>query len=185
MTYFITANKNKFEEVKSMLGLPIEQLSIDLPEIQSLEAEEIIRLKLLAAQEHATGQYIVEDTSLYLDALEGKLPGPFIKWFLEVLKPAGIARLVAQMGNDNAIAKTIVGYCDENGEMHFFTGVQKGTIVAPRGEKDFGWGPIFQPEGETRTFGEMDKEEKFQASMRALAVKQLKVFLVSSGSIHD
>lgn len=180
MIYFVSGNKNKFEEVKAMLGLPLEQLDIDLPETQSLNGEEIIRHKLVAAEAHATGEYIVEDTSLYLDCLNGQLPGPLIKWFLEALKPEGIANLASAMGNTKAIAKSIVGYANSKGEMHFLEGTQKGTIVAPRGEKDFGWGPIFQPEGDTRTFGEIDRDEKYQTSMRAIAVHKLRDFLIRS-----
>ena len=79
--YFITGNKNKFEEVKSILP-NTEQLDIDLPEIQDIDAKIIIRAKLLAALKHKDGEFIVEDTSLYLDCLGG-LPGPLIKWFMK------------------------------------------------------------------------------------------------------
>jgi XTP/dITP diphosphohydrolase len=36
----------------------------------------------------------------------------------------------------------------------------EGTIVAPRGDKGFGYDPQFLPEGHARTFGEMSSEEK-------------------------
>ena len=120
MIYFVTGSKNKFEEVKNMLGLPMEQLSIDLPEPQSLDAQEIIRQKLLAAEEHAKGEYIVEDTSLYMEALGGKLPGPFIKWFSQVLRPEGLADMAIKLGNTKALAQSIIGFANEKGEMHFF-----------------------------------------------------------------
>ena len=81
--YFITGNKNKFEEVKSILP-EIEQLDVDLPEIQDIDAQNIIRFKLLEALRHHAGEFIVEDTSLYFDCLKG-LPGPLIKWFLETI----------------------------------------------------------------------------------------------------
>lgn len=177
MLKFITGNKDKFEEVRQMLGLPLEQLGIDLPEPQSLDAQEIIREKLLAAEAHAKGEYIVEDTSLYFECFDYKLPGPFIKWFLKVQKPQGLYEVVQKMGSDKCTARTIFGYANEDGQMHFFEGVQEGMIVAPRGDKDFGWGPIFQPSGETRTFGEMEREEKFKSSMRAVALTKLKEFL--------
>jgi len=31
----------------------------------------------------------------------------------------------------------------------------KGTIVAPRGDKNFGWDPIFQPEGYDKTYADL------------------------------
>ena len=174
---FITGNKNKFEEVQKMLGLPLERLEIDLPEIQSLDAEEIIRHKLLSAEEHAKGKYIVEDTSIYLECLGNKLPGPLIKWFEKAIEPKGISELAQKMGNQKATARTIVGFADEDGGMHFFEGVQRGLMVAPRGDKDFGWGPIFQPEGSSKTYGEMERDEKYSISMRAIAVHKLHDYL--------
>jgi len=50
----------------------------------------------------------------------------------------------------------------------------KGTIVEPRGETNFGWDPIFQPEGYTKTFAEMSADEKNSLSMRKLAAEKLK-----------
>ena len=87
--YFITGNKGKLAEVQSILG-NVEALDIDLPEIQSLDAQEIIKAKLEEAQKDQTGEFIVEDNSLYLEGLNG-LPGPLIKWFEEALGNEGIA----------------------------------------------------------------------------------------------
>lgn len=83
MIYFITGNKNKFEEVRAILP-DAEQLDIDLPEIQEIDAHGIIRAKLHAAFAHEEGEFIVEDLSFYLECLNG-LPGPLIKWFLKTI----------------------------------------------------------------------------------------------------
>lgn len=174
---FITGNKRKFEEIQSILGLELEQLVIDLPEIQEIDAKEIIRRKLLAAQEHEKGDYIVEDTSLYLDCLNGKLPGPLIKWFEKVMGNDGIVEMVEKLGDDKAEARVLIGYSAKNGDIHFFDGAVRGRIVKARGDKDFGWGPIFQPEGKDKTFGEMEREEKHDFSMRGIAARKLKEFL--------
>ena len=77
----------------------------------------------------------------------------------------------------NAEVKTIIGYAKNREKMYFFEGVVKGTIVQPRGEYDFGWDPIFQPEGYAKTFAEIGPEEKSKISMRRIAVKQLQEFL--------
>lgn len=174
--YFITGNKNKFEEVKVFLP-EIKQLDIDLPEIQETDAREIIRQKLLAAEKHAKGEYIVEDTSLYLDCLGGSLPGPLVKWFEKTIGIDVIAALAKKMGSCGATAKTIIGYADIGNTMEFFEGTARGSIVSPRGKNDFGWGPIFKPEGCDKTFGEMTREEKHAISMRRLAIDELKKFL--------
>ncbi|MGB7958209.1 MAG: non-canonical purine NTP pyrophosphatase [Minisyncoccia bacterium] len=176
---FVTGNKDKFEEVRSILGIPLERSDIELPEIQSLDAKEVLRGKLNAAEKHARGEYIVEDTSLYLECLKGALPGPFIKWFEKGIGNEGIAKMAECMGDDRAEARALIGYLSASGEMRFFEGAVRGKIVAPRGNKDFGWGPIFQPEGYQKTFGEMDRAEKHAISMRGIAARKLKGFLES------
>ena len=80
-------------------------------------------------------------------------------------------------GNFNAEAKVIIGYSNSVGEISFFEGNTKGTIVAPRGTEGFGWDPIFQPEGYEKTFAELGVEEKNKFSMRRIAVEKVKEFL--------
>ena len=171
--YFITGNKSKFEEVKSILG-NVEQLDIDLPEIQEIDARKIIKAKLLEALRHRKGEFFVEDTSLYLDCLKG-LPGPLIKWFLKTIGNEGLYKITEKLGNNKAEAKTIIGYA-KGGEIHFFEGKITGKIVSPRGT-GFGWDPIFQPGGFSKTFGEMTSHEKNKISMRKAALTKLKDYL--------
>ena len=175
MLYFITGNKNKFSEAKAILG-EVEQLEIDLPEIQSADAHEIIRAKLKEALHHHDGEFIIEDTSLYFDCLGG-LPGPLIKWFLGALGAAGLTEITAKLGNPAAEAKTIIGHAKNHDELFFFEGSIKGKIVAPRGETTFGWDPIFLPDGYDKTFAEMSRNEKNGISMRRIALNKLKEFL--------
>ena len=173
--YFITGNKNKFQEVKSILG-NVKQLNIDLPEIQSIDAKEIIRAKLIEALNHKDGGFIVEDTSLYFDCLKG-LPGPLIKWFMKTIGNQGLFDLVDRLGNNSAEAKTIIGYAKNKNKIYFFEGLIRGKIVSMRGDSKFGWDPIFQPEGFSKTFAEMTSEEKNPISMRGKALNELKEFL--------
>lgn len=170
--YFITGNKGKLAEVQSVLP-DIKALDIDLPEIQSLDAHEIIKAKLEAAQKHQTGEFIVEDNSLYLEGIKG-LPGPLIKWFLKTVGNDGLYKMAEAFGNFNAEAKVVIGYSNPAGEIFFYEGSTKGTIVAARGDQGFGWDPIFQPEGYDKTFAEMGVEEKNKFSMRRIAVEKLK-----------
>jgi non-canonical purine NTP pyrophosphatase (RdgB/HAM1 family) len=173
--YFITGSKNKFVEVQTVLH-DIEQMDIDLVEIQELDAHAIIAAKLAEARKtHAGGALIVEDTSLYLNDLNG-LPGPLIKWFMKSIGNLGLAKLAQTFGGA-AVAKTIIGYADESGEVQFFEGEVHGEIVAPRGDTNFGWDPIFKPEGHDKTFAEMTAEEKNAISMRRIAAEKLKQHL--------
>jgi len=174
--YFITGNKSKFEEVKEILPA-VEQLDIDLPEIQDIDAHEIIKAKLQDAFAHKKeGKFIVEDTSLYLDCLNG-LPGPLIKWFIKTIGNDGLVNLCIKLGNSKAQAKTIIGYAKSSSEIEYFEGVLNGTIVRQRGGEGFGWDPIFLPAGYEKTLAEMSLEEKNEISMRRVAIDKLFSFL--------
>lgn len=173
--YFITSNKGKLTEVQEIIPA-VEQLDIDLPEIQDIDAQVIIRAKLEEAQKHQQGQFIVEDTSLYLDCLNG-LPGPLIKWFMKTIGNDGLYKISQGYGNYKATAKAIIGFAKDDGLIEFFEGTIEGEIVEPRGDKGFGWDPIFQPTGHTKTFAEMDQSEKNEMSMRRIALNKLKEVL--------
>jgi inosine triphosphate pyrophosphatase len=172
MIYFITSNKNKFNEIQAILPVSIEQLVLDLPEIQELDSRAIIKAKLEAAFTHHDGPFIVEDTSLELDALNG-LPGPFIKWFEQTVTNPGLATIAIQSGKTDVIARVSIGYAKDKESIEFFEGVLEGDIVAPRGENGFGWDVIFQPKGYDRTLAEMTAEEKNEISHRMQAVRKL------------
>lgn len=60
------------------------------------------------------------------------------------------------------------------GQEHVAEGRWHGTLLtAPRGEAGFGYDPLFQPEGDTRSSAEMTPEEKNAASHRGRALAQL------------
>ncbi len=154
----------------------VEQLDLELPEIQEINGQEIIKAKLREAFNHVQGELIVEDTSLYLDCLHG-LPGPLIKWFLKAMGNDGLVNLAKKFGNDKAIARTIIGYARSQEDIHFFDGTMSGRIVELKGRSGFGWDPIFLPDGHKKTFAEMSWGEKNQVSMRTIALNNLKEFL--------
>jgi inosine triphosphate pyrophosphatase len=175
--YFITGNSNKFFEVKQIIP-QIRQLKLDLDEIQELDAKKIIEHKLLEAKKKFKGSsrtaFIVEDTSLYLECVNG-LPGPFIKWFLQTIGNNGLYNLTVKFKNDNAEARTLIGYYNR-GKIRYFQGIVKGKIVSPR-YSNFGWDAIFIPEGYDEVMGEMEIDDKNEISMRGQAVRKLREYL--------
>lgn len=173
--YFVTGNQGKFKEAQKFIP-ELEMFDIDLPEIQELDSEEIIRHKLREAQAERDGNFVVEDISFQLPALNG-LPGPLIKWFLKTIGKEGVYDLVKEKEDHSACVICEIGLLYK-GKMHFFKGEVKGQIVAPRGEYGFGWDPIFKPEGSKRTFGQMPRARKADYSMRIKAFKKVKDFLV-------
>lgn len=170
--YFVTGNAGKVRELRAVVP-EIEQLDVDLPEIQHSDARKIIEAKLQEALKIHDGPLIVEDTSLYLDVLNG-LPGPLIKWFLKSIGTEGVYKMANSMGNTAASARTLIGFATEDGSIEFFEGVIEGDVVSPRGDNGFGWDEIFQPHGHAQTFAQMGREQKDKMSMRRLAAEQLK-----------
>jgi len=170
---FVSSNAGKVREVEAILGEPVEQLDLDLPEIQSLDVEAVAREKALTAFERAGRPVVVEDTGLYIDALQG-LPGALVRWFLVTIGPAGICDLIPHGAERGARARSAVAFCD--GEtVEIFTGETIGSIAPhPVGSDGFGWDPIFQPVGAAGTFAQMDQVEKTMYSMRRQALNRLR-----------
>jgi len=171
--------KKVLSEIKNIVSdnnIFIKQLDIDLPEIQDIDAHNVIKAKLIEALKHKKGSFIIEDTSLYLDCLNG-LPGPLIKFFLNTIGNEGLFNLTKKLKNNKALAKTIIGYAKNKKEIKFFEGVIEGEIVSPRGDFGFGWDKIFKPKGFNKTFSQMEEKEKSKISMRKIAAEKLKNFL--------
>ena len=182
---FVTGNAKKLEEVRAILSsggaLPVEIVSqkIDLPELQGEPAEISAEKCELAARE-VGGPVMVEDTSLCFNALGG-LPGPYIKWFLEKTGHVGLNNLLAAYEDKSAYAQCIFAFSLGPGQKPMvFDGRTPGKIVPARGPTDFGWDPVFEPEGYTTTYAEMDKEEKNKISHRYRALAKLQEHLRSS-----
>eukprot|EP00899_Mesostigma_viride_P016504 jgi/Mesvir1/24855/Mv22091-RA.1 len=164
---FVTGNVNKLREVEAILGdaVPLRNQMINLPELQG-EPEEISRQKCRLAAQQIHGPVLVEDTCLCFNALKG-LPGPYVKWFLDKLGPAGLVQLLAGFEDKTGYALCIFSFVeDETKEPIAFVGRCDGTIVPPRGPTNFGWDPIFQPLGYDQTYAEMSKEAKNAISHR-------------------
>ncbi len=174
--YFVTGNPHKFREAKALLP-QLEQVEFDLPEEQSLDPQLVIRKKLEVAKTKHDGPLIVEDTSLYLDGLNG-FPGPLIKWMAQAVSNDGIYQLCQRIHNTGAVAKTVIGY-DDGETVQFFEGEIHGEIVKPYGNEGFGWDEIFRPNGLSETFAEMGDEFKPEFSMRTHAFNQLSDYLQS------
>ena len=177
---FVSGNAKKFKEVKDIIeeGLPgytVVQIKIDLPEIQG-DPLEITKEKLKHALLKEEGPLMIEDTSLCFNALKG-LPGPYIKDFLDKLGVNGLNTLIHGFEDKSAYAQCIFGLGNKEGNLNTFVGRTPGKIVEPRGDINFGWDPIFNPDGFEETYAEMDKKIKNKISHRYNSLKLLIEFL--------
>ncbi|XP_074174385.1 inosine triphosphate pyrophosphatase isoform X3 [Rhinolophus sinicus] len=151
---FVTGNAKKLEECRST-------------------RESLMRFPYRSVQ----GPVLVEDTCLCFNALGG-LPGPYIKWFLEKLKPEGLHQLLAGFEDKSAYALCTFALStgDPSEPVRLFRGRTSGQIVVPRGCRDFGWDPCFQPDGYEQTYAEMPKAEKNAISHRFRALRELQEY---------
>jgi inosine triphosphate pyrophosphatase len=79
---FITGNQKKADYLGKYLGFPIQHIKVDLDELQSLDLREIVEHKVRQAYAKVGKPVLVDDVSLEFCAL-GRLPGTFIRFFLE------------------------------------------------------------------------------------------------------
>jgi inosine triphosphate pyrophosphatase len=175
---FVSGNQQKVEWLEEFLGEKVEHHKLDLIEIQSLDPQEVVGLKVREAYKKLSKAVLIDDVSLSFNAL-GRLPGTFIKYFLDEVGNKGICRLLDGYDDRSAVATVTYGYYDGH-DFKAFATESKGEISQePRGSFGHGWDPIFIPEGESKTHSEMNLEEYATVHPRNLAVKKLAEFLNS------
>jgi len=173
---FITGNQHKADYLAKWLEMPIEHQKVDQDEIQSLDLQAVVEHKARQAYAIVRRPVLVEDVSLTFTAM-GRLPGTFIKWFMEELSLGGLCELANKLKHREAECAIMYALYDGN-DMHLFDAHQQGTIAKiPRGTGGFGWNPIFIPAGSELTYGEMDEDTFKRWSIRAHAIEKLKAYL--------
>lgn len=172
---FITGNQNKADYLSKYLGFPVEHIKIDLDEIQSLDLSEIVEHKVKQAYEKVGGPVIVEDVSLEFGAL-GKLPGPFIRFFVDEVPFENICSMLDGKTR-KATARCVFGYYDGQ-VLKLFEGKLGGEIAnTPAGENGYGWDKIFIPDGYTVTRAELSEEDDRKTYLQIKPFAELKLFL--------
>ena len=178
---FMSGNEHKVKEVQRILspvGVDIVPVSRKIEELQTQDVHALVRDKLIKAFHEIGRPLFVEHTGLYLRGLND-LPAGLTQIFWDRLEARRFADLVAALGDDKVIAKTVLGYCDGR-QIHLFEGAIEGTVPRePAGPDDFQWDCVFIPDGYTRTFAEMGIE-KDDLSMRRLALDRFATHLKTS-----
>ena len=196
-------NQGKVREIAELLGPygvePVSAAELGLPEPDEIGATFIDTADLTArAAADLTGlPALADDSGLCVEAL-GDRPGIFsARWALagdprvppeggpgevEGERDFGLAMRRVQesleaAGPDasrNAHFVCALALCWPDGHSEWFEGRVDGTLVwPPRGDRGFGYDPMFVPAGRDLTFGEMDPAEKHSISHRADAFRKL------------
>lgn len=176
----VTSNANKAREVEAFFGGTIEvtHVALDIPEHRSDDVGEIARGKAQFAFDKLHVPVLVDDTGFSIDALKG-FPGPYAAYVLQTIGNKGILKLMDGVEDRNARFTTAIAYADGN-ITKVFSGTIHGQItLEPRGDKGFGYDPIF--EWEARTLAELPIEEKSRISHRAKALTLFRDWLFTEG----
>lgn len=174
---FITGNQNKADYLAKYLGFPVDHVKLDLDEIQSLDLKEIVEHKVRQAYEKIKKPVIVEDVSLEFAAL-GRLPGTFIKFFLDEVPFETICSMIDGKTR-KATARCVFGYFDGQ-ELKLFEGGLDGEVATtPSGENGYGWDKIFIPQGYTVTRASLEEKDDQKTYLQIKPFEKLKEFLES------
>ena len=178
---FATGNKGKLEEAEIILGRKLVATDLEVDEIQSLDGTEVATKKARAYFKELKKPIFVEDSVGSFKAIH-PLPGPYIKDFWKVFGNQGLCDLLDGKSRE-VTNEVIVVYIDSKGKEYVFKGVTKGTIATkPKGDKGWGWDPIFIPKGSNKTFGEMEMAEKNKYSARKKAFIKFKKWIENNES---
>ena len=111
---------------------------------------------------------LVGDSGLFVEALDG-FPGPYSAYVERTLGIEAIPRLLTAEDSPRAYFRTVLAYADGR-DLETFTGSVAGRIVEPRGDRGFGYDPIFEYNG--LTMAEMTTAEKNAISHRGRALEK-------------
>lgn len=179
-------NKGKVREIDELLvpfGIEVVSagaLGLPEPEETGTTFEANAELKALASATASKLPALADDSGLVVHALGGD-PGIYSARWAGPAKDFGFAMrkvenaLAAKKAGDRSayfVAALTLAWPD--GHMETFRGEVHGSLVwPPRGDKGFGYDPMFLPQGETRTFGEIEPVTKHGMSHRARAFEKL------------
>ena len=171
-----THNPGKLTEMRDLLALygvdaiSAGELSLPEPEETGATFRANARIKAEAAAKASNMPAFADDSGLAVDALDGqpgilsaRWAGPDKDFRFAMNK---IQSLLMERGAKSAerrrghfVSALCVAWPD--GHVEEFEATVDGTVVwPPRGNLGFGYDPLFLPDGQTQTFGEMPSEEK-------------------------
>lgn len=183
-----THNPGKLVEINELVepigfeAISASSLNLPEPDETGLSFAENAILKARAAAEASKLPALSDDSGLCVDALGGA-PGIYSARWAGSDKNFSTAmqRVHDELGDTkDTRAHFVCALCLASpiGEYKVFEGRVDGQITwPPRGDKGFGYDPIFQPDGHEITFGEMDPLAKHAMSHRAKAFLKLLEYL--------
>jgi XTP/dITP diphosphohydrolase len=176
-------NRGKVREIALLLGDYVKEFpsagELDLPEPEETETSFVgnALLKARAAAGMSGLPALADDSGLVVPALDGA-PGIYSARWAGPTKDFAIAmeRVRRELGEKDPSAHFVcaLSLAWPDGHEETVEGKVFGRLIfPPRGEKGFGYDPIFIPDGHDITFAEMEPDDKHRMSHRADAFAQL------------
>lgn len=175
-----THNQGKVREIAELLGPYAStfesagELGLPEPEETGTTFAENARIKALAAARAGGKPALADDSGLAVNALGGD-PGIYSARWAGPEKDFHLAmrKVEEALGDSPDRAASFIcalALAWPDGHVEVFEGRINGTIAhPPRGERGFGYDPVFVPDGYDATFAEMEPAEKHRISHRAAA----------------
>lgn len=181
--FFATGNDHKLEEAQAALSkfqVGVKKLEeFKKLEIQSNDLEEIAASALALIVREIKKPVFVEDSGLFIHELNG-FPGPYSSFVFETLGTDGILKLMEGAKSRKAEFRSSVAFGMDGNWLATFSSTTEGTVqLSERGEKGFGFDPIFVPMWTQKTFAEMELKEKTIYSHRAKALSKLALWYLN------
>lgn len=157
---FVTGNPEKAANFAKHIGMEIVHQPVELDEIQTLDADELVEHKARQAYEKIGHPVLVEDVSFVYEAL-GELPGPFVKFFIIADDSTEmLCRILDGFTNRRAEARCVYAYFDGS-ILKIFHGMLAGNVAShPQGKGGYGFDQVFCPDGfGGHTAAELDEAE--------------------------
>ena len=163
---FITSNNVKFriaKEILSRYGVEIEQHKMDLPELQSIDLDEVAMDKARKAAETFKKDFIIDDTGFYIASL-GNFPGALFKPTIYVLGEEKFLRLMNSEKDRKArFVSVLVFYDSRRNQFKLISSTINGKVTEElgKGTRRVGYSleRIFIPEGQKKAISDLDDTE--------------------------
>ncbi|MDH7507127.1 MAG: XTP/dITP diphosphatase [Candidatus Thermoplasmatota archaeon] len=182
--YFITSNKGKALEAKekfSSININVVQKNLGYHEIQADFLEDVAFYGAEDVKKRFKKPFFLEDAGLFVDALNG-FPGVYSAYVYYTIGCNGILKLLEGLDDEKrkACFKSVIAYGQPSKKPLIFTGKCYGRISKKtQGTRGFGFDPIFIPDGEKKTFAEMETNEKNRFSHRGKSLEKLINFFIN------
>jgi XTP/dITP diphosphohydrolase len=189
-----THNPGKLREMQSLLApyglecVSAGELGLPEPEETGTTFEENALIKARAAASAANLPALADDSGLCVTALGGR-PGVYTAdwaerqpyegeagrdWYMAMGKVEGMLCALGVNVDRSGSFNSTLALAWPDGEHYVYRGHVNGTLAwPPRGDKGFGYDPVFMPNGSSKTFGEIEWQEKQLVDHRADAFAKL------------